>query len=156
MILFQTVWLSKLQYCSSDRNQHIIGVSHNTDQIKSSGVNMSEQHELEITWEQQWWTHCNKIIEIILIRPKKKICVFTVTCKKNLESVGRHYYFFFFSLLVKPEIVVPGSVFHFWNFRQAVIVEAVLWRVTQFFYLLCSQFRQKASSWTNKTLLLIK
>jgi hypothetical protein len=26
----------------------------------------------------------------------------------------------------------------------------------QFFYLLCSQFRQKASSWINKTLLLIK
>jgi hypothetical protein len=36
--------------------------------IKSSGVNMSEQYELEITWEQQWWTHCNKIIEIILIK----------------------------------------------------------------------------------------
>jgi hypothetical protein len=31
-----------------------------------------------------------------------------------------------------------------------------IWRVTQFFYLLCSQFRQKASSWINKTLLLIK
>ena len=29
-------------------------------------------------------------------------------------------------------------------------------RVTQFFYLLCSQFRQKASGWINKTLLLIK
>jgi hypothetical protein len=29
-------------------------------------------------------------------------------------------------------------------------------RVTQFFYLLYSQFRQKASSWINKTLLLIK
>jgi hypothetical protein len=27
---------------------------------------------------------------------------------------------------------------------------------TQFFYLLCSQFRQKASGWINKTLLLIK
>jgi hypothetical protein len=25
----------------------------------------------------------------------------------------------------------------------------VLWRVTQFFYLLCSQFRQKASGWIN-------
>ena len=23
-------------------------------------------------------------------RPKKKICVFTVTCQKNLGSVGRH------------------------------------------------------------------
>ena len=29
-------------------------------------------------------------------------------------------------------------------------------RITQFFYLLCSQFRQKASGWINKTLLLIK
>jgi hypothetical protein len=35
-------------------------------------------------------------------------------------------------------------------------VDAVLWRVVQIFYLLCSQFRQKASSWINKTLLLIK
>jgi hypothetical protein len=24
------------------------------------------------------------------IRPKKNICVFTVTCQKNLGSVGRH------------------------------------------------------------------
>jgi hypothetical protein len=30
--------------------------------------------------------------------------------------------------------------------------ETVLWRVTQFFYHLCSQFRQKASGWINKTL----
>jgi hypothetical protein len=36
------------------------------------------------------------------------------------------------------------------------LVEAVIWRVTQFVYLLCSQFRQKASGWINKTLLLIK
>jgi hypothetical protein len=35
-------------------------------------------------------------------------------------------------------------------------VEAVLRRVTQFFYLLCFQFLQKASGWINKTLLLIK
>jgi len=26
----------------------------------------------------------------IVIRPNKKICVFTVTCQKNLGSVGRH------------------------------------------------------------------
>jgi hypothetical protein len=32
----------------------------------------------------------------------------------------------------------------------------VLWRVMQFFYLLCSQFQQKASGWINKTLMLIK
>ena len=25
-----------------------------------------------------------------LFRPKKNICVFTVTCQKNLGSVGRH------------------------------------------------------------------
>ena len=33
----------------------------------------------------------------LCIRPKKNICVFTVTCQKNLGSVGRHYYFFFFN-----------------------------------------------------------
>ena len=26
-------------------------------------------------------------------RPKKNICVFTVTCQKNLGSVGQHYFF---------------------------------------------------------------
>ena len=29
-------------------------------------------------------------------RPKKKKCVFTVTCQKNLGSVGRDYFFIFF------------------------------------------------------------
>jgi hypothetical protein len=33
---------------------------------------------------------------------------------------------------------------------------SVKWRIMQFFCLLCSQFRQKASSWINKTLLLVK
>ena len=42
-------------------------------------------------------------------RPKKNICVFTVTCQKNLWSVGWHYLFFFFLLSAKPEIVVPES-----------------------------------------------
>ena len=50
-----------------------------------------------------------------LIRPNKKICVFTVTCQKNLGSVGRHLFFilFIFLLSAKPEIVVPGSGIQF-------------------------------------------
>ena len=47
------------------------------------------------------------------VRPKKNICVFTVTCQKNLGSVGRDYYFLFFLLSTKPEIVVPGSGIRF-------------------------------------------
>ena len=31
-----------------------------------------------------------------MYKAKKKICVFTVTCQKNLGSVGQDYYFFFF------------------------------------------------------------
>ena len=49
-------------------------------------------------------------------RPKKNICVFTVTCQKKLGSVGWDYYFFFFFfflLSTKPEIVVPGSGIQF-------------------------------------------
>ena len=37
---------------------------------------------------------------ILRLRPNKKICVFTVTCQKNLGSVGRHlvlFYLFFIS-----------------------------------------------------------
>ena len=51
---------------------------------------------------------------LLFIRPKKNICVFTVTCQKNLGSVGRDFFFFFFFLLsTKPEIVVPGSGIRF-------------------------------------------
>ena len=82
--------------------------------------------------------------------------MFTVTCQKNLGSLGQH---FLFLLLAKPEIVIPGSGIRYFIFEisgKPSFVETVLWRVTQFFYLLCSQFRQKASGWINKTLLLIK
>jgi hypothetical protein len=44
------------------------------------------------------------------IKPKKK-CVFTVTCQKNLGSVGRDNLLFLLS--AKPEIVVPGSGIRF-------------------------------------------
>ena len=41
--------------------------------------------------------------------------MFTVTCEKNLGSVGRHLFFilFYFLLSAKPEIVVPGSGIRF-------------------------------------------
>jgi hypothetical protein len=32
----------------------------------------------------------------LFIRPKKNICVFTATCQKNLGSVGRDYFFFYY------------------------------------------------------------
>ena len=90
---------------------------------------------------------------------KKKICVFTVTCQKNLGSIDRHYSFFS-KLSSKPEIVVPGSGIQYLIFGIRYLIfgkpSFVLWRVTQLFYLLCSQFRQKASGWINKTLLLVK
>ena len=81
------------------------------------------------------------------------MCVYGHVLKKS--RVGRN----FFLLSAKPEIVFPGSGIRYFIFEisgKPSFVEAVLWRVTQFFYLLCSQLRQKASSWINKTLLLIK
>jgi hypothetical protein len=51
------------------------------------------------------------------IRPKQK-CVFTVTCQKNLGSVGRD--FFFFIIIGKTgnsQFRNPIPVFHFRNFR---------------------------------------
>ena len=47
---------------------------------------------------------------LLFIRPKKNICVFTVTCQKNLGSVGRD---FFCLISAEPEIVVPGSGIRF-------------------------------------------
>ena len=45
-----------------------------------------------------------------LIRPKKNIRMFTVTCQQNLGSVGINI---FFLLSTKPEIVVPGPGIQF-------------------------------------------
>jgi hypothetical protein len=85
---------------------------------------------------------------------QKKIYVCLLShVKKNLGSVGIN---FFFKLSSKPEIVVPGSGIRYFIFKISGKPSFVLWRVTQFFYLLCSEFRQKASGWINKTLLMIK
>jgi hypothetical protein len=35
-------------------------------------------------------------VSLHMAKAKKYICVFTVTCQKNLGSVGRDYYYFFF------------------------------------------------------------
>jgi hypothetical protein len=60
----------------------------------------------------------------------KKIGVFTVTCQKNLGSVGI-IIIYFFLLSAKPEIVIPGSGirFRYFNFEisgKLSFVEAVL------------------------------
>ena len=39
---------------------------------------------------------CHKMFGPPLDKKKKKICVFTVTCQKNLGSVGRSALLFFF------------------------------------------------------------
>jgi hypothetical protein len=53
-----------------------------------------------------------------LFRPKKIKCVFTVTCQKNLRSVGQDYFFYFIFLLsAKLEIVVPGSGIQYFIFE---------------------------------------
>ena len=79
--------------------------------------------------------------------------MFTVTCQKNLGSVGIN---FFFTIGKTGNSCSRFRNFIFEISGKPSFVEAVLWRITQFFYLLCSQFRQKASGWINKTLLLIK
>jgi hypothetical protein len=77
-----------------------------------------------------------------------------VTSKKS--RVGRHN-FFFYLLSAQPEIVVPSSGISFSKFPVSRHLLKLFYdENTQFFYLLCSQFRQKASGWINKILLLIK
>ena len=87
------------------------------------------------------------------------MCAYSHVSKKNLGSVG--ITFFFPLISAKLEMVVPGSGIRFRYFIFQIsgkpsFVEAFYDENTQFFYLLCSQFRQKASGWINKTLLLIK
>jgi hypothetical protein len=65
-------------------------------------------------------------------------------------------YFFYYRQNRK---VVPGSGIRYFIFEissKPSFVEAVLWREYTVFYLLSSQFQQKASGWINETLLLIK
>ena len=84
------------------------------------------------------------------------MCVYGHMSKKSRVGWSA---FFILILSAKPEIVVPSSGIRYFIFEisgKPSFVEAVLWRVTQFFYLLCSQFLWKASGWINKTLLLIK
>jgi hypothetical protein len=90
------------------------------------------------------------------IRPNKKICVFTVTCQTNIGSVGINYFFFIIIIGKTGNSHIRFRYFIFKISGKPSFVEAVLWRITQFFYFFCSQFRQKSSGWINKTLLLIK
>ena len=55
------------------------------------------------------------LIVSISLGPNKKICVFTVTCKKKTRVGWSAFFLFFIFLSAKPEVVVP--VFHFQNFR---------------------------------------
>ena len=102
------------------------------------------------------WINQNPIYIFVCKAKQKNMCVYCHTSKKS--RVGQSA--LIFSLLsAKPELVVPGSGIRYFIFEishKPSFGEAVLWGVTQFFYLLCSQFRQKARGWTNKTLLLIK
>jgi hypothetical protein len=59
-----------------------------------------------------------------------------VTCQKNLGSVGIKFFFFYY---------LQNRYFIFEISGKPSFVEAVYDENTQFFYLLCSQFRQKAS-----------
>jgi hypothetical protein len=99
---------------------------------------------------------CNFPFQLfIMILGQKKVYVCLLSHgKKSRVGWSALIFFFFFKLSAKPEIVVPG--FRNFIFEISGKPSFVLWRVTQFFYLLCSQFRQKVSGWINKTLLLIK
>ena len=67
------------------------------------------------------------------------MCVFMVTCQKNLGSVDQH----FFLLLAKSEIVVPGSGISFSKFPVSRHLLKLFYDELRSFS--TSQFRQKAS-----------
>ena len=87
--------------------------------------------------------------------PKKKyMCVYCHMAKKS--RVGRSaliFFGFFFCLFItigKTGNSRSGIRFRYFIFEISGKPSFVLWRVTQFVYLLCSQFRQKASGWIKK------
>ena len=88
---------------------------------------------------------------------QREPCVYGHMSKKSRVGRSALYFCLFFLIIGKT----GNSCFRFRYFIFEIsgkpsFVETVLWQVMQFFYLLCSQFRQKASGWINKTLLLIK
>ena len=91
----------------------------------------------------------------VTVRPKKNMRVYGHMSKKS--RIGRHSKFFFLTIgktgNSRSRFRNPIPVFHFQNFR---LLKLFYDKNMQFFYLLCSQFQQKASGWINKTLLLIK
>jgi hypothetical protein len=81
-----------------------------------------------------------------------------VTCQKNRGSVGINNFFYYRQ---KWKWLFPvlesDSGISFSKFPVSRHLLKLFYdENTQFFYLLCSQFRQKTSGWINKTLLLIK
>jgi hypothetical protein len=88
------------------------------------------------------------IAQIYGLDQQQNLCVYSHPTDPNWSGL----IFFFF-------IIVPSSAIRYFIFEissKPLFIETALWRIMQFFYLLCSQFRQKASSWINKTLLLVK
>ena len=61
-------------------------------------------------------------------KTKQKIFVFTVTCQKNLGSVGRHYFYYYFIFFISKtgNSRSRNPTFHFRNFGKPSFVEAVL------------------------------
>ena len=85
------------------------------------------------------------------------MCAYCHMSKKS--RVGQHYFFFFLLTIGKTGNSRSRFLYPI-SFSKFPVSRHLFWscfmRVTQFFYLLCSQFRQKVSGWINKTLLLIK
>ena len=109
-----------------------------------------------------WYTYDKLWIldKKIQLKPKKNICVYCHMWKKS--SVGRSALIFSFLLSAKPEIVVPGSWIRFRYFifeisgKPSFVLKLFYDEFRSFSTFFGSQFRQKASGWINKTLLLIK
>ena len=60
---------------------------------------------------------------------QKKICVFTVTCQKNLGSVGRQFFFIYFFTISKTGNSRSGIRFRYFIFKisgKPSFVEALL------------------------------
>ena len=109
--------------------------------------------------ERQWYdlylTNSIHITNVQTIRPKKKMCVYCHMSKKSRVGRSALIFFFYYQQSGNSRSGIRFQYFIFEISGKPSFIEAVLWRIMQFFYL-CSQFRQKASSWINKTLLLVK
>ena len=90
-------------------------ISISNHHVASSSRKLEKDISLDKIRFQPTSDEIGPVFPPIIYYKAKKICVFTIKCQKNLGSVGRHFFIFYYRQNRKQSFPVP--IFHFQNFR---------------------------------------